>query len=147
MATATGRELAGEGKRSLIMSRWNDVPGVFRVQLSFAIEDGVPRVFDADRERELPPELLGIISTAIAVSGGTLDEFTLAIHFLSSGTYTPARWGQRVDDSEAPHHEDERTLDYADVDGVQLPQDLAQKLFDLYAEEIDSATVEYETAE
>lgn len=64
------------------------------------------------------------------------------IHFLSSGSYSPARMGRYPEDSWPSESEEERELDNVFIDGHKVERELARKLFDHYQKEVDVAHVD-----
>lgn len=114
-----------------MVNRWTNVPGELYVEI--VQEDGQP--VDASQGTRLPQELNQFLD----------DECTgeLTIHFVSNGYNDPGqRYGGPHGLGYPPEQDDERTIDYAEVDGVKLPESLAQTLFDLYTEQINEVHLE-----
>lgn len=69
----------------------------------------------------------------------------LVIHFLSSGYYDPGcRTLRNGDPGYPPEGDDERVLDYVERDGVRLPADEAQAIFDQHQSEVDEAEMDWD---
>jgi hypothetical protein len=74
---------------------------------------------------------------------GTLEvEVPMVIEFLSSGYYDPGNNCGPMDGSYPPEGEDERVLDCITIDGIELPKEIAEKLFDKYQEAVDAVEME-----
>lgn len=69
-------------------------------------------------------------------------EVEMTIHFLSSGYYDPGvTWGP-MEGSYPPEGEDERVLDRIEIDGIELPKEIAEKIFEKYQEQVDAVEME-----
>lgn len=115
---------------------WKNLEGTFAVEIQLLanLETGGHHVQDIDGFRELPADLVSYFV-------GTND-LELVITFLSSGYYDPGIYSGPMDGSYPAEGDDERVLDSVVIGDRELPKDLAEKIFDLYQEEIDAVEIE-----
>ena len=104
--------------------RWNNVPGIFTVEL--AVEDNTIINSDGDVLK---------LSQAAVAELLPLD-MDIAIHFRSNGYYDPGVCSGPVEKCYPPEGEDERILEFATAGTIKLSAGTAQALFDLYEEKI-----------
>lgn len=66
----------------------------------------------------------------------------ITVHFLSTGYYDPGQTYGPPESCYPPEGEDERTLDRIEIDGRELPQELAEKLFEFLQDEVDAVEMD-----
>jgi hypothetical protein len=106
-------------------NRWNNIPGIFTVELAVEGND----IINSDGD------VLKLSQAAVAELL-PLDVADIAIHFRSNGYYDPGVCSGPVEKCYPPEGEDERILEFATAGTTRLSVRTAQALFDLYEEKI-----------
>lgn len=72
------------------------------------------------------------------------EELEMAIHFLSSGYYTPAYTSGPPENCYPEEFDDERLLDFVEIDGIKVPQELGDKIFDEFFHLVEEKQIDTE---
>jgi hypothetical protein len=148
-------------------TRWSGVPGEYSVECGQAMDTGEWMTFQP--EKPLPPVVVGEIKRlfprwffvrwwAWIISWfdfTIIDDrpFEITLHWRSSGYYDPGRTYGDPYYCYPPEGEDERTLEYGEVEmwigrgnvkRKKLSKAAAQAVFDLFVEEIHEEQLEYD---
>ncbi len=114
---------------------WKYVPGWISVELDI---DEKGNVFDISSEKGYESEEFASLKSYVENDGSEM-----VVNFYSSGFYEPMSMYGGPDRLGNPEYLfDERTLDHVMVGKQRLPDEIAEKVFELYRSEIEAADVE-----
>lgn len=115
---------------------WKNAQGCVSIELDI---DDAGMVFDLNSEFGFRSNEFALLKPYIGPEGSEV-----LIHFLSSGFYEPMSMYGGPDNLGYPEEGlDERTLDNVHIDNKELPQELAQRIFDLYYSQVEKADLTY----
>lgn len=109
---------------------WRNIPGKLYIEITVN-ENGI---WDSHNDTELS-----------MLAPYVKEHAELTIHFLCNGHYQPFSMYGGPDNLGHPEDgEEERLLDFVEVNSVKLPDKIAQQIFNLYESQIENVDVNYD---
>ena len=120
------------------MNKWTNIDGTLTVDAGY--DEGEWYLED---QKKLPDDVIKELSELFPFPKEG-EEFTIKIHFQSSGTYTPAVTNGSSEHQRCEEYEDTRKIEDVEVKDKFLSPPVAQSFAELFVEEINAVEIDFQ---